>query len=225
MDGYERLKAIIIATIVRDIPKQFWIDLRAMARQAYADVYFQIRNDPNLNDEQRIDLLRQYRHYRMESLLCVLADRHGLVRSLTLLSENSQHYAYVVSNDVGMTQSYVPAIGELPKPARYWEQLAEANEVPRLDLGDEPPAILLGKSYYGLIAHNPVGKRFGEDEQKLGMIQFCVPTKDGRAWGLELALEELTAAYPDGKPTTTVERKPVWKDRSKEEKKRRDGEK
>lgn len=211
MSGYERLKSIIVTTIVRDVPKQFWADLRGGARQAYADVFAQIAADPNILDEQRIDRLRQDRHYRMEHLLSSLCDRHGIVKSHTLLAENSQHYVYAVSGVIGMTQSYVPTIGELPKPARYWERLASANDVPRLDLGDEPPEVLIGKSYYGLIAHNPVGKRFDANEQKLGMIQFCVPSKDGKAWAVELAMEELTAAYPEARPESGADRKPHWK--------------
>jgi hypothetical protein len=217
MSGYERLKATIVTTIVRDIPKQFWLDLRGMARQTYSDVFSQIAADPNLVPEQRIDLLRQHRHFRMENVVSVLADRHGIVKSHTLLAENSQHYVYATRGEIGMTQSYVAAIGELPKPARYWERLASANDVPRLDLGDEPPEVLIGKSYYGLIAHNPVGRHFDQDAQKLGMIQFCVPTKDGKAWAVELAIEELAAAYPVDRKEVVPERKPAWKGRDKKE--------
>lgn len=215
MSGYERLKATIISTIVRDTPKQFWLDVRGMTRQAYADAFSQIDADPNIVSEQKIDLLRQYRHFRMEHVLSALAARHGIAKSHTLLAENGQHYVYATRGDIGMTQSYVPAIGELPKAARYREQLASANEVPRLDLGDEPPEVLIGKSYYGLIAHNPIGQRFDLDSQKLGMIQFCVPTKDGKVWAVELTIEELVAAYPVEKTEEAIERRPVWKSRRK----------
>ncbi len=51
------------------------------------------------------------------------------------------------------------------------------------------------------------------------MVQFCVPTKDGKAWGMELAIEELTAAYPDDKPAEAPQRGPLWKDRGKDDKK------
>jgi hypothetical protein len=219
VSGYERLRATIITTIVRDIPKLFWVDLRGMTRQAYADVFAQIQADPNIVPEQRIDRLRQDRHFRMEHVLSTLAERHGIPRSHTMLVENSQHYVYATRGDIGMTQSYVRAIGDLPKPARYWQRLAEASDIPRLDLGDEPPEVLIGKTYYGLIAHNPIGHRFDAEEQKLGMIQFCVPSGDAKAWALELALEELTAAYPVEKPDTAPERKPKWKGRGKDDKK------
>lgn len=219
MDGYQRLKGTIVTTIVRDIPKLFWSDLRGMTRQAYADVFTQIQADPNVVPEQRIDRLRQDRHFRMEHVLSALAARHGIACSHTLLAENSQHYVYATRGDIGMSQSYVRAIGDLPKPARYWQRLAEANDIPRLDLGDEPPEVLIGKSYYGLIAHNPIGHRFDPEEQKLGMIQLCFPSNDGKAWGLELAIEELTAAYPIDKPDTASERKPKWKGTGKDDKK------
>src|SRR3546814_7516787 len=69
----------------------------------------------------------------------------------------------------------------MPKPARFRERLAAINDImrsPRLDLGDEPREVLLGKRFYGLLAHNPAGKRFVESDQRLGMIQFCLPMKD-----------------------------------------------
>ena len=219
MDDAERLKATIVSTFIRDTPKQFWIDLRAAARQAYPECYFRVHTDPNMVHQQRIDCLRQIRHYRMEALISALADRHGMVQSSTMLAENGQHYVYVTGGDVGLTQSYVPAIGDLPKPARYFERLASMNRIPRLDLGDEPPEVLIGKSFYGLIAHNPVGRRFTEDDQKLGMLQLCVPRGDAKSWAIELAIEDLTAAYPVAKPSRVMKPSPIWKDRSKDEKK------
>lgn len=191
-----------------------------LTRQAYIDVYSQIANDPNMVREQRIDRLRQDRHFRMEHVLSSLADRHGIAKSHTLLAENSQHYVYAAKGDIGMTQSYVPAIGELPKPARYWERLASMNNIPRLDLGDEPPEVLIGKQYYGLIAHNPIGRKFDTDAQKLGMVQFCVPSQDSKMWALELSIEDLTSAYPEDKKDTETKREPMWKDRNKEDQKK-----
>jgi hypothetical protein len=220
MSGYERLRAAITSTIVRDIPKQFWVDLRAMTRQAYIDVFSQISNDPNMLHEQRIDRLRQDRHFRMEYLLSSLADRHGISKSHTVLAENSQYYVYAAKGDIGLTQSYVPAMGELPKPARYLERLASANDIPRLDLGDEPPEVLVGKKYYGLIAHNPIGRRFDTEEQKLGMIQLCIPSRDSKVWAVELAIEDLTSVYPTEKPDTASRPGPTWKDRGKEDEKK-----
>ena len=223
MDGLERLRASIVTTIVRDIPKQFWMDLRGMARQAYADLFFQVQGDPNILAEQRIDRLRQDRHFRMEHLLSTLSERHGLSRTHTMLAENGQYHVYATKGDIGLTQSYVPSIGDLPKAARYWERLAGMNDIPRLDLGDEPPEVLLCKSYYGLIAHNPAGRKFAEDEQKLGMVQLCVPSGDAKSWALELAIEDLTDAYPDEKREDVKKPSPLWKDRSKDDKKQGKG--
>jgi hypothetical protein len=219
MDDAERLRATIISTFVRDTPKQFWVDLRGAARQAYPESYFKVQTDPNLVPQQRIDCLRQIRHYRMEALVSSLAERHGMKQSPTMLAENGQHYIYVTGGDVGMTQSYVRMIGELPKPSRYFERLASMNRIPRLDLGDEPKEVLIGKSFYGLIAHNPIGRQFNEDEQKLGMIQLCVPHRDAKSYALELAIEDLTAAYTDEKPDRAAKPSPVWKDRGRDGKK------
>ncbi len=102
----------------------------------------------------------------------------------------------------------------MPKPARFRERHAALNAIPawpRLDLGDEPPEVLLGKEFYGLIAHNPVGKSFGSGEQHLGMIQFCVPYPDMHDWAVQLTVEEIVIAYADMAPSRKPDRRLPWK--------------
>jgi len=182
------------------------------------DAYHEIAADAGYLAEQRKDALLQMRHFRMERLLISLAEKYGLARSPTVLAENARSIAYVTGGDVGMTQAYVADIGAMPKPARFRERFAERMALPRLDLGDEPPEVMIGKSFYGLLAHNPVGRRFREEDQKLGTMQFCLPASDCKAWAVELTIPEILMAYEAAKPAAKPDRSLPWKiERRKEQ--------
>lgn len=211
MDAYERLRATATAKIIRDIPLAFWSDLRALAIIAYADVFAAVDADKNILPSQKIDDLLQRRHFRMEKLIVDLATRHGLSHSTSVIPENSRHHAYVFNGDVAMTQSYVQAIGSLPQPAKFRERLANSMDLPRLDLGDEPDGAFVMRNIYGLIAHNPIGRRFRVEEQKLGMIQFCLPATDCRAWAVEFTVTEILDAYPAAPKKEAPRRSMPWK--------------
>lgn len=211
MDAYERLRATAVAMIVRDIPYAFWSDLRALAMIAYANVFADVDADKNILPSQKIDDLLQRRHFRMEKLIVDLAIRHGLSHSTSVIPQNSRHHAYVFNGDVAMTQSYVQAIGSLPQPAKFRERLANSMDLPRLDLGDEPQDAFIMRSIYGLIAHNPIGRRFHVEEQKLGMIQFCLPASDCRAWAVEYTVTEILAAYPAAPKRDVPKRSMPWR--------------
>jgi hypothetical protein len=213
MDPAELTRATILGTIVRDIPKGFWEDLAARTRQGYLDVFHQTKNDPNILAEQRLDSLYQARHFRMEHVLKTASDAHGLASSATLIATNNRRYVYASMGSVGLTQAYVQTIGEMPKAARFRERHSELNRVVSegmLDLGIEPAELLASKDFYGLIAHNPAGKRFTENEQALGMIQLCVPVVGCGAWAAELPIQEIIAAYAAA-PAEITERGPTWK--------------
>jgi hypothetical protein len=214
MEARDRLRAVVVSTIVRDTPKSFWEDARTVTRQSYLDIFHQVAHDPNLIREQRLDKLYQDRHFRMEHQLANLAERHGLSHTSTLLVANNRAYVYVTKGAIGLTQAYVPSIGAMPKPAQYRARHAAVNEIaasPRLDFGDEPREALLGKDFYGLLAHNPAGKRFTEHDQRLGMIQFCVPVKDCSEWAVELTIEEIVSAYEIAAPVAKPDRSMPWK--------------
>jgi len=217
VDAHERRRRIILSTIVRDIPKSFWEDARTRARQTYLDIYHEIAAYPNMLTEQRLEMLNQVRFFRMEHLLSVLAQEHGFTWSAKLLTENSHHYVYATLGAVALTQTYVPAIGDMPKPAKFRDKLAAMNEIaarPRLALGDEAPAIFATKEFYGLLAHNPVGKRFNESDQRLGMIQFCVPAPLCVKWEAQFAIEEIVSAHDVVAPAQKQGRRLPWKKRN-----------
>lgn len=204
----EQLKINALNAITLSSPITFWQDCRGAFRQGYMDVFQQVAQDPNIVPEQRIHKLHQDRHFRMEDALFKLAVKHGMPASTTLLAENGYPYVYVARNQIGFTESYVPYIGAMPKPAKFRERLAEATGIPRLGLGDEPADILGIRNFYGLLAHNPVGKNFDEQQQRLGMIQFCIPSMDTKEWVVELAIEEIITAYPQDRTQETIRREP-----------------
>jgi hypothetical protein len=216
----DRRRAMVLATLVGNLPKGFWDDLRARVAQVYADVYREVLNDPNILDEQRLTFLYQRRHFRMEHLLLTLAKEHGLSVSANLLIANNQSYVYAAGGVVSFTQHYVAAIGEMPKPARFRERHAAMNNIaaiPMFDFGDQPAALLESKEIYGLIVHNPVGKRFTESDQVLGMIQFGVPNPDCAEWAFELNVHDIAAAYAAARKTKKKDdRGPSWKQKKDE---------
>jgi hypothetical protein len=221
MDPLERLRAVILSTVARDLPKGFWADIREGARRTYADVFQQVRSEPALLENQRIDLLYQLRHCRMEYLLMATAEKYGVACSPNVLEKNGRYYVYASNGAVGMTQSYVQTIGAMPKPAKYLERHAAMNAIPRspqLMLGDVPPEVFLGRDFYGLLAHNPLGKRFTEADQHLGMMQFCVPVQDYSQWAAELTIAEILGAYESDAPSAKPDRALPWKDRGEEKK-------
>lgn len=211
MDDYERLRATAIAMIVRDTPAQFWADLRALAIITYADVFADVAADKNILPDQKYDDLLQRRHFRMEKLIIELAIKHGLSHSMSLIVQNNRRHAYVFKGDVAMTQSYVQAIGSMPQPAKFRERLANSMDLPRLDLGDEPDGAFVMPNLYGLIAHNPIGRRFNAEEQKLGMIQFCLPATNCKAWAAEFTITEILDAYPSVTKKDVPKRSLRWK--------------
>ena len=189
----------------------FWSDLRALALIAYADVFADVDADKSVLPDQKIDDLLQRRHFKMEKLIVDLAARHGMSHSMSLIVQNNRRHAYVFKGDVAMTQSYVQAIGLMPQPAKFRERLANSMDLPRLDLGDEPAGAFVMPNLYGLIAHNPIGRRFRADEQKLGMIQFCLPATDCRAWAVEFTITEILEAYPAAPKKGVPKRSMPWK--------------
>jgi len=221
MDQQEMQRKAVIATVTRDLPQGFWADMGAGTRQAYLGAFHQVKNDPNILDDQRLDQLYQVRQAHMEKILMDVAVKHGLASSTTLLVENGRRYVYAAKGAVGLTQAYVQTIGDMPKPARFRERHAAQNRVvsePRFDFGEEPSVLLHAKRFYGLIAHNPVGKRFSERDQALGLIQLCIPNPSCSSWIVQTALQELIAAYAPVVASEAKERGPTWKT-DREEKK------
>lgn len=214
MKAREKLKSAIVAAIARDYPKVFWEGARDATRQAYLDVFHQIDADPTILPDQRLDALFQARHFRMEHVLMRLAERHAIPATATLLVSNNRRYVLVAKGSIAITQAYVQTIGAMPKAARYRERHSQINCLalePQLDFGREPREAFMPKDFYGLLAHNPAGNRFDERDQRLGMLQFCVPLPDCSAWAAEFTMEEIISSYAAPAKNTKPMREMPWK--------------
>lgn len=215
MTAEEEQRLAVIAGLVASVPKEFLAVMHQRGMVCYADAFQEVRHSPVVLEEQRLNRLRQDRHFRMEWELSEAAKSAGLAWTAKALAENDHTFVYVTAGSVGLTQSYVPHMGAKPQPAKFRDELAQAGRIPRLPLDGEAATLFQPKDFYALVVHTPVGSRFTEDQQKLGSMQICVPSMDS-SWALEIGVLELMAHYPveERRPAA---RGPVWKVAEKRE--------
>jgi len=213
---YERARTYILEQAVKHVPRPFIEEYADRARRAYAEVYAEVAASPATLEHQRLFKLNQDRCFRMDWELYTCAKAHGLVATANLLPENQWCHAYALSGSFGLTQSYVQSVGDLPQAAKFRERLAEASRCPRLPF-DDAEEIFEVKEFYALLAHNPVGRTFTEEHQRLGSLMFCVPSRDMRSWAADISVPELLALYPAKKTAKKAGRAPTWKAPEKRE--------
>lgn len=213
------LREHVIAQAVRSIPEAFLREVNDRFPRAYAEEFAELAHKPARLPEQRIFNLIQDRCFRIDWELSEAARAHGLPYTVKPLPANSWRHTYVTSGGFGLTQSYVQRTGDLPQPARFRDRLAEAARCPRLPI-DDPAEIYAIREFYALLAHNPVGRGFTEEEQRLGSLMFCLPDSGMKGWAVEISVPELLSHYP-AVARPRIERGPSWKrgvDRRKESK-------
>jgi hypothetical protein len=194
-DGY---REFVLETIVADTPEVFWRRMNERTQVVYGDSYAAVVTDPALLAEQRVQKLYQERYFKMEHALISVGEETGVPASAKLIGINQCYYAFAAIRRIGVTQSYVPISGEMPRPAEFRKQLAEMAEfqrVLRLPLSDEPTELVTPKRVMGILLHSPVGRRFSEADQRLGTIGLFIAYQDYSGWAVELALQEILAAY------------------------------
>lgn len=206
------LRTYVIEKATRSIPRGFVVEVHDRIRRAYDEEYAEVAHKPTTLTQQRIFKLNQDRCFRIDWELYEAAKAHGLSATEKPLPSNKWHHTYVTVGDFGLTQSYVQHVGDLPHPARYRDNLAEAARCPRLPL-DDPKEIYEVKEFYALFAHNPVGRTFTEEHQRLGSLTFCVPSRDMKSWVTEISIPELISHYPTVKKPKKADRAPTWKRR------------
>lgn len=206
----ERLRKYLVEQAVINIPRGFLGELQRRTPAAYQDQFQQVDHDPTTVQEQRLARLIQDRFFRMEWELSQAAKAQGMPATSKPLPENSWQHTYVSAGAFGLTQSYVTAMGVLPQAAKFRDDLAKAARVPRLPI-DDPKEIYELKEFYGLFAHNPIGRMFTERDQKLGSLQLCIPYHDMKGWALEISVIELLAHYPAEAKKVEPKRAPTWK--------------
>jgi len=206
----EYLRKHLIGQVVDNVPRGCLEEFERRAQKAYVERFAEVRHDPATLDEHRLHKLIQDRMFRMDWELAETAKAQGLRYTAKPLPENTWAYTYVIAGSFGLTQAYVQTIGALPIPAKYRDDLAKASGIPRLPL-DDPREIYQPKKFYALLAHNPVGRHFAEEDQKLGTLQLCIPCRDMNSWAFAMSVPELLSYYPNRITTQEKERGPAWK--------------
>jgi hypothetical protein len=194
----DHYREFVLEAIVADTPEAFWRRVSERTQFVYGDSYTSVATDPALLSEQRMQKLYQERYFKMEHALIAMGNETGVPASARLIGINQCHYAFAAKGRIGVTQSYVPISGEMPKPAAFRKQLAEMAEFERslrLPLSDEPVELVTPKAVMGILLHSPIGQRFNENEQKLGALGLFIAYKDYSGWAVELATQEILAAY------------------------------
>ncbi|PSM17117.1 hypothetical protein [Nitratireductor sp. StC3] len=207
----EQMRQHILAQATRSFPKAFLMEALDRIRRAYLEEFSAVAHNVTTLAEQRIFKLNQDRCFRIDWELHEAAAAHGLNVTAKELPYNKWHHTYVTAGAFGLTQSYVPRAGDLPQPAKFRDALAEAANCPRLPL-DDSAEIYSAKEFYALFAHTPVGRRFSEDEQKLGTLMFCVPDRTMKSWALSVGVPEIIALYPADEKAKKEDRTvPTWR--------------
>jgi hypothetical protein len=210
----ELLRQYVIAQALINIPRAFLADVHDRILRAYPDKFAEVAFDKTCIPEQRIFKLVQDRCFRIDWELMEAAKAHGLITTSRLLPLNKWQHTFVSAGAFGLTQSYVQRMGDLPQPAKFRDELAEAARCPQLPL-DDPAEIYQPRQFYALFGHNPVGREFTAEKQQLGALMFCVPHRDMKSWAVEISVPELIAEYPAETKEHTKLRGPTWKPSAK----------
>jgi hypothetical protein len=210
----------VLRALVAYVPSPFWLTLAARVRQTYRDCFEQALHNPQIDTNQRLDWLLQHRHFCMEKVLSTVSSDHGMPVSSSLVVANNRRYMLVGCGPMLFTQAYVATLADVPHPARFREHHSRMNAVSanqQLRLGDQPEELLEKKDFYGIITHNPIGRRFTETDQSLSMIQFSVPEIGCSDWVAQLTFQEVIDAYgrADKKEAPRRDRDAPWKESEK----------
>jgi hypothetical protein len=188
----------VMQTILRETRATFWKRLTHWFEWVYSDAYQGVANDPNILSDQRSAKLLDDRFYFAEKALQSAAKEAGLITSGQKITVNNWNYTLVRAGGVCMVQSYTPSPSELARAARFRETHAAVNRFlssPQLALGDVEPAIFELAKINGIITHGPVGKGFGEEDQRLAFLNFAIPDESYSVWGINIPVAEIIARF------------------------------
>ena len=169
-------------------------------------MFHETRNNPRVNESQRLSVIWQYRHFAMEWLLKHEAEQNGVPASANMIPRNKCYFSLAGGGPIGVVQSYVRKPGSMPRPARFRSQLASINAFerePTLDLIEEERPLNTPSEVTGVILSSPVGPAFSEEHQALGTLGLYVPYRDFSGWAVSLTFAEILASYE--KPVTQVD--------------------
>ena len=198
------VKQEVLALLLRDTPAALWEAAIAGMRWAYGEAYASVQNDARVLPAQRPAKLLDDRFYLAERALHDAAGVGGVTSSGQKIEINKWVYTLVRSGGVCMVQAYVPTPEDFARPARFREQHAGLNSFlkrPQFAFGDVSPEIFDVAQVAGIMIHGPVNKTFDVDGQKIGFLQFAVPSIDYQYWELNIPVSEIVSTFKAQGPT------------------------
>jgi hypothetical protein len=166
--------------------------------RAYSEGFMSVEKDPLVLRAQKPAKLLDDRFYLAETALHEAAKDAGAVSSEQKVEINGWVYTLVRSGGVCLMQAYVQSPSDFARPARFREQHATLDDFlsrPQFAFGDIPPSIFDVARVAGIIAHGPVSKKFDEEQQRLGFLNFCVPSEGYRRWEIILPVVEIISTF------------------------------
>jgi hypothetical protein len=167
-------------------------------RWAYSEAFAAVQADPRILAAQRPAKLLDDRFYLAERALHDAAIEGGVTSSGQKIEINKWVYTLVRSGGVCMVQAYIPTPEDFARPARFREQHAALNSFlqrPQFAFGDVPPEIFEVAKVAGILVHGPVSKVFDEEGQKIGFLQFAVPSLDYQYWEMNIPVSEIVSTF------------------------------
>jgi hypothetical protein len=184
--------------LLRDTKLSFWRRLRDAFEWAYSDAFHAVNNDPRILTDQRSHKLLDERFYIVEGALEKAAREGGLISSGQKIRVNNWNYTLVRGGGVCLLQSYVQTPADMARAARFREQHAAVNNflnAPQLPLGDIEPNIYEVSRINGILIHGPMGKKFSDEDQRLGFLNLVIPDQTYSTWGINISVAELITRF------------------------------
>lgn len=188
----------VMSLILRETPAVLWRTALTRLTWAYSEGFASVHSDPRILKPQKPAKLIDDRFYLAETALNDAAIASGAVSSGQKVEINGWAYTLVRSGGVCFVQSYTKSPSDFSRPARFREQHAALNnflERPQFAFGDVPPSLFDVSQVAGIIIHGPASKKFDEENQRLGFVNFCVPSRDYKFWEVKFSVTEIIAGY------------------------------
>lgn len=189
---------VVLARLLQETNQAFWQELQHRKRWAYSEAFAAVDHDTRILTGQKAAKLLDERFYLCERALHDSAIAAGAASSDQKVPINGWVYTIVRVGTVSLIQSYVQTPDDFTRPAKFREQHAALNgflRQPQIALGDVSPALFEPSTLAGIVIHGPINKKFDEAAQRVGFLNFCVPSEDYKRWDVKLPVAEILAAF------------------------------
>jgi hypothetical protein len=215
----------VLGLILNETPLALWRSALKRMTWAYSEGFASVEKNPLILPAQKPAKLLDDRFYLAETALHESAKDSGAVSSGQKVEINGWVYTIVRSGSVCLMQAYVQSPSDFARPARFREQHAALNNFlsrPQFAFGDIPPSLFDISRVAGIVVHGPASKNFDEKEQRLGFLNFCVPSEDYRRWEINIPVPEIISMFQT--VSTPAEQRDIAKPVPRRERKKEDGE-